>query len=195
MNEIIIQNITRVNGKNVTDYKTLNPEAILDDGKTLPAGQAGTAGLAGVMTLQAGHGLTTQSVVAVSWLESGVQKRRYNCSITHTETDSVTVATGAGDTLPTSGAVIVSSRVQLNMSFDGSDLEYLFLGSDVPAVMTLETAVAVQLVADIGGGDAYQWRSGCGTNPVDGDDIVACNCYSLGVVAGSAEAVAAYDND
>src|SRR5690349_15739086 len=70
---------------------------------------------AGVVTLSTGHGIATNDKVDVYWA-GGVQ---YNCTAT-VATNAITLASGAGDNLPTQGtAVVLCKRTVIASAFSG----------------------------------------------------------------------------
>lgn len=192
-NTISIRNLTQVAGKNLTDTRAVTADNLIDSTETVPAGVAGVAGLAGAMTsLPTGHGLTDADIVCVTWAAG----YRYNCTLSSTGANATTVAAGAGDTLPTSGAVVISKQAELDVGVLGTNLAYLFLGCDVAAVITLESTGAVEIAVSVAAGGAYQWDSGTGiANPVTGDAIVKSHYYAKTATAGTAQLFMAYDND
>jgi hypothetical protein len=127
----------------------------------IPAGVAGTAGAAGVMTLGSSHGFTDADVVMCTWATG----RRYACTISAYDGTTVTLATGTGDELPTSGAVVVSKLLEIDLAVLGTNVGFIMLKSD---------------------GD---------TNPITGDSITKCHVWNETAVAGSATGLIGYDND
>jgi hypothetical protein len=90
---------------------------------SLPANVAAQTGTitSSVVTLSGGHGLTTGDVVDVYWT-GGI---RYGCTTT-VVSNEVTLAGGAGDTLPTGGdTVTVVEQVDTNINFDGDDMKVI----------------------------------------------------------------------
>ena len=190
-NTIVIKNLTQVNGKNLADNRTITTDDIGDYTEPLVAGKSGTIDGSAVVTLAEGHGYTDASILACSWSTG----RRYNCTVTAYDSTSVTLATGAGDTLPTSGTVTLAAKVEIACPVNGTKLDYLFIGSDVNAVITLEDAEGVELAIDVGAGAAYSWSSDLGTtNPVTGDTITDAHCFNKGLVVGNIQILYGFDN-
>lgn len=174
-----------------------NASIVADGGtpnqETVPAGKAGTAGAAGVMTLGSSHGFTDADTVSV-WWATGF---RYGCAISSYDGTTVTVngATGTGDSLPTSGAVILSKKVNMDTVFTGSNLAALGLGADVNCLMALEDAGGVEFAATITAGRSFHWDSGNNyANPVTGDSIVKCSVYNKQATAGTATVMTIFNN-
>lgn len=188
---ITIRTTVEIEGRNVSSVGTETVNNVLSGSGTLLAGIAATAGSAGVMTLAEGHGLTDADVVMVTWAAG----RRYNCTLSSTGSTSTTVGSGAGDSLPTVGAVVIAKQLEIDAAVLGTNVDFLMLKSDVDALITLETDAAVQLVKDIEAGDTFIWReSSQEANPITGDAITKAHCYSKGVVAGNIAIEIGYDN-
>ena len=76
----------------------------------------------GVCTLDASHTIENGDVVDVYW-DGGV---RYGMDVTDVTGAAVTVDGGAGDNLPVATtAVTVTEQTQINVSFDGDDLQII----------------------------------------------------------------------
>jgi hypothetical protein len=142
--------------------------------------------------LSSGHGITDANTVAVIWALG----YRYGCTVDSYGDTSVTLSGGAGDTLPTSGAVVVSIQQEIDLAFAGAQLQALSMGGDIALIIALEDAGGVELVKAIDANAAYQWNSENGeTNPVDADDIIKATAYAQSTTAGTATVLAAYNND
>ncbi len=158
----------------------------------IPAGVAGTAGAAGVMTLGSSHGFTDADVVMCTWATG----RRYACTISAYDGTTVTLATGTGDELPTSGDVVVSKLLEIDAAVLGTNVNFIMLKSDVAATFTLEDAGGIELARNVAAGAAYIWAESSGdTNPITGDSITKCHVWNETAVAGSATGLIGYDND
>lgn len=183
--------VAEVLASNISATLSETVDNVLKGTGTISAGIAGTAGEAGVMTLATGHGLTLSDVVMCKWSTG----RRYNCTISLVNGDAVTLATGAGDTLPTAGAVVVSKQLEIDAAVTGANVEFIMLQTDVAATFTLEDAGGVELARNIAAGAFYLWTYSSGdTNPITGDDIIKCHVYNAGTTAGNAVIIIGYIN-
>jgi hypothetical protein len=189
---IAIRNSMIGGGITVNDTRNITMDNIITAQEILSAGVPGVAGLAGAMTgLPTGHGLTDADIVCVTWATG----YRYNCTLSSTGANATTVADGAGDTLPTSGATVLAKQVEIDLAFAGSALAVLSISADQAAVVTLEDAGGVELVKPIAANGAYQWDSGNGeSNPMTGDDIIKAHCYSKTATAGNVAILVGYNN-
>lgn len=189
---VSIRNTMSMAGVNASDNRSITVDNEIKASETIAAGKSGTAGAAGVMTLGTSHGFTDADVVAVIWATGF----RYNCTISSYDGTTVTVSSGAGDSLPTSGAVVVSKQQEIDLAFDGDQLQALSIGADIGIVATLEDGSTVHVAKQIEAAGAYQWDSGNGeTNPVAGDSVTKAHVYAASTTAGTATILAAYDND
>lgn len=192
MSQISIRNAMSLAGTTAQDNKTIEVDNEAKFSESIVAGDAGTAGAAGVMTLASGHGITDADTVAVIWADG----YRYGCTVSSYDSTSVTLTGGAGDTLPTSGAVVVSVEQEIDLAFAGAQLQALSMGGDIALIIVLEDAEGVELVKQVDANAAYQWNAENGeANPVDGDSIIAAHVYAQSTTAGTATILAAYNND
>jgi hypothetical protein len=179
-------------GLNSIDNREVTADNLINASESIPVGVAATAGSAGVMTMPTGHGFTDNQVVCVS----GSFGAYYNGVVSSAGANAITVSGGAGDALPTSGAVVVSLQVEIDLAFSGTQLAVLSMGGDIPLQMTLEVAASVQLARGTVTNGAYQWDSGNGeANPITGDAIVKAHVYNKGIIAGTATIMVGYNND
>lgn len=192
MSTISIRNSIIAAGDTVQDNKTLEVDNVINASESIVAGDSGTAGADGVMTLASGHGITDADTVAVIWATG----YRYGCTVSSYGSTSVTLTGGAGDALPTSGAVVVSVQQEIDLAFSGTQLQALSIGADIGIIATLEDAGGVELAKQIEANEAYQWNSENGeSNPVTGDDIVKAHVYAQSTTAGTAKIIVGYNND
>lgn len=164
---------------------------------TLPAGKAGTLGTrtddnTGVITLSAGHGLVTGNVVDVYWT-GGI---RYGMALT-VDGNEATVDGGAGEALPAQGtAVVVGKQIEINVDFDGDDLEMLVACSDKRAHVDFQDSASASLLPlELLAEEAYQWSKNSGhLRPITGNEVDKC-LASCGTTADAALQIAAiHDN-
>lgn len=182
-------------GENFIDDRTVTVDNVISASETsnMPAGKAGTAGAAGVMTLGSSHGFTDASVVCVSW-STGY---RFDCAVSAYDGTTITVngATGSGSTLPTAGAVVVSLKTEVALSFAGSNASIIMLAPAVDAVMAIEDGSSILWSASVTGGTATLYDSQDGaTNPVASDTPTKCNCYNRTTTAGLPKILVGYNN-
>lgn len=193
MSTISIRNSMIGGGTTANNTRSITIDNVIQASETIAAGKAGTAGAAGVMTLGSSHGFTDADTVSVYW-STGF---RYGCAVSSYDGTTITVngATGAGDSLPTSGAVVCAKAVEVDIAFSGSALAALSAGADIACGITLEDAGGVELAKNIAVNGAYQWDSGNGeANPVTGDSIVKANVYNKSATAGTVTILVGYDN-
>lgn len=189
MSTISIRNSMIGGGVTVNNSRSITVDNIINASEAIAAGKAGTAGAAGVMT-SATHGFTTE-VLSVYWATG----YRYGCAISVYDTNTVTLTGGSGDTLPTSGAIVLAAAVEIDLAFTGANATAISLGADILCGITLEDAEGVELATNITANGAYQWDSGNGeTNPVTGDLITKANVYNKAVTAGTATVLVGYNN-
>ncbi len=189
---ITVRNSMIGGGVTVQDNRSITADNVIVASETLPVGQAGTAGADGVMTLGT-HAFTDASVVAVTWATGC----RYGCACSAYDATTLTVngATGAGDALPTSGAVVVGLQTEIDLAFVATNMVALSVGCDQTAKVTLNDAGGIELAVDVAANGAYAWDSGNGvTNPITGDSIITAECYPKSVTAGTIQILVAYDN-
>lgn len=192
MSTISIRNSIIAAGETVQDNTSVEVDNVINASETVTAGVAGTAGEGGVMTLSSGHGITDADTVAVIWATG----YRHGCTVSSYDSASVTLTGGAGDTLPTSGAVVVSKQIEIDLAFSGSQMKALSIGADIGLIATLEDAGGVELAKQIAAGRAYQWDSDNGeSNPVAEDSIILAHVYAQSATAGTAKIIVGYDND
>lgn len=170
---------------------TISVDNVLTGTGAVVAGEAGIAGADGIMTMGT-HGFTDADIVCVTWAAG----RRYNCAISTYDGTTITVTSGAGDTLPTEGAVVVSKQKEIDIAVDGSDAQFVMVASSAAATVTLETSGAVELVKDLVANEAFVWTNGVdGTNPITGDSITKAHCYASAATAGTITINIGYNND
>lgn len=178
-------------GQVLQSSRNVSVDNVIVAAEAIAAGKTGTAGAAGVMTLGTGHGLTTANVVSVTWAVG----RRYDCSITAYDSTTITLGTGAGDSLPTAGAVVVSSKTEIDLAFNGAELQAISIGGDQPFIVALEDVSTVKLEVDTVANSTYQWDSGNGvTNPLAAAAPIKANAYAKAAVAGTLKILVGYLN-
>lgn len=199
MNEMLVQINVAAGGKTfngtraLTSNWQLNAPAI-----SLAAGKAGTAGADGVMTLASGHGITDADVVSVAWTASGVAKFRYGCTVSAYTSTTITLTGGTGDTLPTSGDVVVGVRAEQDVAFDGDGVVLIAVNSTKDIAVDFNTGSASALLLSITGGAGvlgYEWDEGCGvTNPLASASIAKVYLYNKIAAEASVDLCISYDN-
>lgn len=192
MSTISIRNQMTMGGVTAQDSKNIEVDNVINASESIAVGLAATAGAAGVMTLASGHGITDSDIVAVS----GSFGYRHGCTVSAYDSTSITVASGAGDELPTSGAVVVGVQQEIDLAFSGTELEAISIGGTSAIIAALNDAGGVELVKSIAASSAYQWNSANGeTNPVTGDSIISAHVYPTSTTAGNVTILAGYNNN
>jgi hypothetical protein len=140
----------------------------------MAAGSAGTlstrtSAVAGVVTLEAGHGLVTGDVIDISW-DAG---ERLGVTATVSVND-ITFSGGSGDDLPAKDYAIVASKPQnVDCRFDGSDVAFIAATATAKAtVRWLDASGTAILTATLAANAVYEWNENlAATNPLDGESI------------------------
>ena len=186
-----VKNVFIGGGIRLENTREFTADNIINATEDVSAGIAGTAGASGVMTVAGGHGYTDGQKVCVF----GAFGVNYGGTVSESGSTSFKVSGGAGDTLPTSGAVVISHQIELDIVFSGSNAKALFIGGDVALACTLEDVGGVELYKTFSANGAYQWDSGNEpTCPVDGDSIILAHVYNKGLTAGTVTIMVGYDN-
>jgi hypothetical protein len=159
---------------------------------TLPAGLAGSAawgGSSAVITLAAGHGLTTANKVAISWSTSS----RIGMTISAYDATTITVtnSTGVGDSVPTSStaSVVVGAEVDCpDVSFDGDNAAFLLCKSSAGTwckVNFLDSGPASLKVVELTAiNPGYYWSYLSGeARPITGNPVADAKGYNLSTTA------------
>lgn len=179
-------------GLTAESNRTIVADNFINATETIPAGLAGTAGSAGVMTLLAGHGITNSDIVSVYWATGFA----YNCTVGSAGATEITVTGVEGDALPTSGAVVICKVTEVDISVLGTDVKALFAGGDVMLGIAFEDAGGVELFRTTATNTAYEWDTASGdANPITGDSIIKANVYNRSTTAGSVTIAIGYDNN
>ncbi len=147
----------------------------------LPAGTAGTltnrgSDTAGTATLEDGHGLQTNDVIAVFW--NGGRRHGIICTVAG---NAISVAGGAGDVLPAEDTVVVVTKmVQVTNAFDGDDLQAIVVGCDQRVCLDFRIAGPASLaVVGIPAGEIWQWAADQAiANPLTGDPVTGIYAYN-----------------
>jgi len=141
----------------------------------LPAGKSGTLSTrtdddTGVATLAANHGITVDDYVDVYW-DGGV---RYGMDVTGVEGTAVSIDLGDGDNLPTQDTVIiVTPRVEIDVDFDGDNVEMIAAVCPRRAHLEFLTDADVSIkVQELTAAEPWSWVADQGvTNPLTGDPV------------------------
>ena len=144
---------------------------------SLPAGKAGNAAWGAtqaVITLGAGHGLTTADIVAVKWATG----RRIAMTISAYDSTTITVtnSSGRGDALPvtSTAAVVVGLKIFCpDMVFAGASATFLLVTADQYASVDFYDFTPLSLFfvsTTVENGYGYYWSKASGVEcPLDGD--------------------------
>ena len=186
-----IKNSFSISGMTAASARTIIADNLINATEEIPAGISGTAGLAGEMTLPTGHGITNSDIVSVCWATGYA----YDCTVSDSATNSCIVTLVEGDALPTSGAVVISKKKEIDVAVSGTTVVALYMGADVAVGTSLKTVSTIALQKNIIANGAYTWDSGCGeANPITGDAIVKAVVYNKGTTVGEAQIIVGYDN-
>ncbi len=138
-----------------------------------------------LLTLGAGHGITSADKVGVFW--QGGQRIEMTVSTTDATTITVTAASGLGQAFPANATSIMVSvgTARTDMAFDATELQMLQAGCPAQAGTVYEAAVnfldgggASLLAAVIAGGECFAWASESGAaQPLTGT-VASIDCYS-----------------
>ncbi len=160
----------------------------------LPSGTAGTLtdrtdDDTGEATLESGHGLQTNDIVAVFW--SGGSRYGITAAVAG---DVITIAAGVGDNLPAmSTAVVVTQMVDITGLFESDDLQAIVAGCDQRCHLSFIGSAGSPLL-DVGlpAGEPWDWAADRGiTNPLGGASVgVAATGRAFGVYNGSSTTAA-----
>lgn len=123
----------------------------------------------GVITADAGHGLTTGNKLDVYWTESSVNKRRLGMTAT-VATNAITVDGGTGDNLPvTSTALTFDKPTRQDLVFAGDDAVLLALSSPVRGTVRFidEDGSTILETVELEAGGVWSWTDAEGLdNPL-----------------------------
>jgi hypothetical protein len=181
---------TRVAGVNIDSTIARTDELEQAFQHTMDAGRAGTLttrtdDAIGVVTVLAGHGITTDDTVAVFWAGGS----RFSATVTATAATTITIATGAGTNLPTANTAVVIAKESLHsLAIVGDDITVLAVGCDNRASVNFRIAAAnaSALRYDITAKEGRLWvASSDVTNPLASDTIVDVRIANGGTTAAS----------
>lgn len=161
---------------------------------SVPAGQSGvvtSVATTAVLTLAAGHGITTANKVGVFW--AGGQRLDMVVTAVDTTTITVTAASGVGTALPSANTAIVVSvqTLKSDVTFAAANLQMMSVSAPGRAAANfLDNSSASLLVAPIADppavgsdGESFQWAANTGiTQPI------SATVYSVALYNGLATA-------
>ncbi len=159
----------------VSSKQVRTQTGLINHSITLPAGKTGTlstrtSDTAGILTLEAGHGITVADKVNVFWAD-GVA---YNFTVSDVTGNDVTIASGSGDVLPTEAATIIAAaRVEINTDFDGDDMVMIAVFANKRAhIDFLDVGPASLKACELIEKEAWTWASNMGIdNPLTGNPV------------------------
>jgi hypothetical protein len=162
-------------GSAIQKVTDTNPSLEVSALISIPAAKVGelttrTDNDTGVITMVAGHGLTTGMLVDVYWLTGGGGKR-LGMAATVT-VNALAVEGGTGDSLPTlNDDVTVMNPVVHSAWVPAATVEGIAASSPQIGVVRLLEADDTEIVAmEVAANDPYVWVDGSGvTNPVTAD--------------------------
>ncbi len=143
---------------------------------TLAAAKTGTlstrtSDTAGTLTMTAGHGIVDGDVIAIFWGTTGVA---YLGTVGTVDGNSVPFTGAAGTALPAQDtAVKVQVMTDLNVDFDGDDLELLMARFSARGVIVFEdSGDAVLDALEIPAGESYYYIADSAyANPLTGNAV------------------------
>jgi len=188
-----IENYSQIGATTLRSSRVLTVDNAIELSEDIPAGVAGVAGAAGVMTLAEGHGITDADTVSVSWASG----ERHDCAVSAYDSTTITVngATGAGNTLPTSGAVTVSVKTVIQASVNADNLAGMGFSADISAIASVHDGSGELISPSFEANSGFNWDSDGGeTNPLAGEAPTLINVYNKGTTAGTFQGFYAYDN-
>lgn len=130
-----------------------------------------TSDTAGTLTMTAGHGITDGQIIAIFHPTSGVS---YLATVGTVATNSVPFTGAAGDVLPAqASAVTVQVMTDLNVDFDGDDLELLLAKFTKRGVVVFEdSGDAVLDAEEVPAGEGYYYVADTlQANPLTGNAV------------------------
>lgn len=157
---------------------------------SLPAGIAGTLTTrtdndTGIVTVLAGHGITTSDTVTLFW-EGGVRR---GLTVTATASTTISIDAGAGDNLPlVSSVVTIAKEVITSLGHVGDDLAIFAIHSVNRLMANIRDAGPATILAlDIAGRESFAYISTfSGTNPFAGETLVTAVLANGGTTAATA---------
>ena len=172
----------------------------LSSGAELPLGLAGTLSTrtdddTGVVTLTAGHGITTDDTVDI-YFDDGVA---YAGDVISAAATTITVDLLSGTELPTEdSAVVVGKRASHNVDFDGDNLVYFAarFGEGEGHAQAYTSAPASITAEHLESDSPLVYYDGAGlTNTFSGAVVASISMSSGSTSANSFDLVALHDSD
>ncbi|MBN2024083.1 MAG: hypothetical protein JW809_14970 [Pirellulales bacterium] len=184
MAQIKVAATIEVAGASIVSKLAREADGLIFHDPTLAPGKAGTLTTrtdanTGVATLGAGHGITDADKVDVYWA-GGL---RHGMDVTAYDGTTITVDGGAGDDLPAQGAaLVVGVRQEIDVDFDGDDVQFLSAHCPERAHVDFQTGASVSVHAqELPAEEAWTWAADQGVaNPLGGDPVgkVLASCGS-----------------
>jgi hypothetical protein len=178
---------TRVAGLNIDATIQRTDELEQAFQHVMDAGRAGTLttrtdDAIGVVTVAAGHGITTSDTVAVFWAGGS----RFSATVTATAATTITIATGAGTNLPAATTAVVIAKESLHtLAVVGNNIAVLAVGCDNRASVNFRDGSAASLLRyDMASQEGRLWvASSDVTNPLAGDTVADVRIANGGTTA------------
>jgi len=175
-----ISSMLTVGGETIPSTVNLSAEgAIGQEPEELPAGSAGTVtdNPSSEVTLDEGHGITDQDTVDLFW--AGGLRRGMTATVVE---NVVTLAGGAGDSLPAdSTPVVMCTQQTIDKDYLGDLLVLLaVIAMRRCCVEFFDASDTSLLVLDITAGGLFVWYDGCGFDNPLATKTVAYATFSCG---------------
>lgn len=165
-----------IGGMNINSAAVRTAESINTTKATPLAGEPGelttrTDDDTGVITLDdAGHGITTQSIVDVYWSGGSA----YGFAVTAVNGAAITIdIPQGGDNLPVlNSQVVVGEWKEINWEFLGNDLQILIIGRSGRGFVHFIAGASNVLALEIAAGESYLWTVNQDvTNPLAAETV------------------------
>jgi hypothetical protein len=187
-------------GVTFSSVLTVTASGVISFEETLPAGKSGTLSTrtdndTGVVTVSAGHSVTTSDIVDVYW-STYPDTMRYGMSVTETADTSISINAGSGANLPASAtSVIVTPRVNCAIGVDGDDVDLALFHCDQRASIDMTDSGGTSIAqVELTGNRHWAWAEGDYTNPLSStSDIAFASCSNGSTTSATIKGVLLYD--
>lgn len=166
-----------IGGKTYVSETTVDAELAVEFDKNLGAAKEGdlttrTDNDTGILTMDAGHGITTGARLDVYWTGG----RRYGMTVGTVATNSVPIDGGTGDNLPVvSTAIVAMVPAEESVAVTGNNVAAIGVKTNTGgrAIVVIADGSDAELAkAEVTSGEDYVWTDQDGTtNPLSGDTV------------------------